>query len=123
MFLVASHFAEQLNERKLNKAKRREGRLIVASRLRIGDIFQCCFLVASRFAVQLNEYRNKRKLNKAKHREGRLIVASPLRIEVLFLLLRTATPSTIGKSLLSLRSVSTLMPHVNQALFVCTQTT
>ena len=39
LFLVASHFAEQLNERKLNKDKRREGRLIVASRLRIGYIF------------------------------------------------------------------------------------
>ena len=39
LFLVASHFAEQLNERKLNKDKRREGRLIVASHLRIGYIF------------------------------------------------------------------------------------
>ena len=43
LFLVALRFAEQLNERKLNKAKRQEARLIVASRLRIGDLFQCCF--------------------------------------------------------------------------------
>ena len=91
-FLVASRFAEQLNEYrnkcKLKKAKRREGRLIVASRLRIEDIFQCCFLlflflVASRFVEQLNE----RKLNKAKHREGRLMVASRLRIGDIFFLL------------------------------------
>ena len=47
LVLVASRFTEQLNERKLNKAKRREGRLIVASRLRIRDIFQCLFFYIS----------------------------------------------------------------------------